>query len=354
MEPAAKASGDLELRQPGVMSNGKFEGLLHISSPKGLFSMVATDQRGALRKMLNPESPVRVSDEAIKQTKLSLIKNLVGKQSGGKATGVLVDPEYSYERSFLRACSIRADVGLLMGIEATGYGGEGEFAPKVAIFNGLEVDEAVRTIKQRGAAAVKMLIYHRADSPTHRHQESMVRAVGGACKKYDIAFLLETVSHSLAGEPNKKKDPIAFAKIKPDLVVKTAAELTKPEYGIDVLKAEFPLELRHAEQLGQDPVEACRELDEASETPWVVLSAGVDFPEFKENVRYTVQNGASGFLGGRAIWKEAIGRKDMDKFLATTGVSRLNELAEIVDETAHPWHMKYVDSLSDVEVVRGE
>jgi len=80
----------------------------------------------------------------------------------------------------------------------------------------------------------------------------------------------------------------------------------------------------------------------------------VDFPEFKENVRYAVQNGASGFLGGRAIWKEAIGRKDTDKFLATTGVSRLNELAEIVNETAHPWYMKYVDSLSDIEVVRGE
>ena len=342
------------MRRPGMMSNGKFEGLLHISSPRCFFSIVATDQRGALRSMLNPQSPASVSDEEIKHTKLSLIKNLVGRGSGGKATGVLVDPEYSFEKSFLTACDIRADVGLLMGIESTGYGGQGEFAPEVAIFNGLEVDEAVRTIKQRGAAAVKMLIYYRADSPTHKHQESMVRAVGGACERYDIAFLLETLSHPLAGEPNKKKDPIAFAKKKPDIVVKTAAELTKPEYSIDVLKAEFPLELKYADQLGQDPVESCRTLDEASETPWVVLSAAVDFPEFRENVRHAVENGASGFLGGRAIWKEAVGRNDMDQFLATTGVSRLNELAEIVDKAAHPWYAKYVDTLSDVEVVRGE
>jgi len=337
-----------------MMSNGKFEGLLHISSQKGLFSMVATDQRGALRRMLNPQSPASVSDEEIKRTKLSLIKNLAGRRSGGKATGVLVDPEYSYEKSFLRACDIRADVGLLIGIESTGYGGQGELAPEVGIFNGLEVDEAVRRIKQRGAAAVKMLIYHRVDSPTHKYQESMVRAVGGACEKCDIAFLLETMSHPLAGEPDRKKDPVAFAKIKPDLVVKTGAELTKPEYGLDVLKAEFPLELKYAEQLGQDPADACKMLDEASETPWVVLSAGVDFPEFRENVRYATENGASGFLGGRAIWKEAVGRKDIDKFLAATGVSRLNELAEIVDKTSHPWYAKYVDSLSDIEVVRGE
>jgi len=80
----------------------------------------------------------------------------------------------------------------------------------------------------------------------------------------------------------------------------------------------------------------------------------VDFPEFRENVRHAVENGASGFLGGRAIWKEAVGRNDMDQFLATTGVSRLNELAEIVDKAAHPWYAKYVDTLSDVEVVRGE
>lgn len=347
-------SGDPELRRPGVMTNGKLEGLLHISSPRGFFCMVATDQRGSLRRMLNPRNPASVSDEQIKRTKLSLIKNLAGKRSDGKATGVLVDPEYSFERSFLGACDIRADVGLLMGVESTGYGGQGEFAPRVKMFNGLEVDEAVQRVKLRGAAAVKMLIYHRVDSPTHKYQESAVKAVGEACEKHDIAFLLEPMSHSLEGGPNKKTDPATFAKTKPDLVVKTAAELTKPEYAVDVLKAEFPLDLKYAEELGQDPVEACRRLDEVSETPWVVLSAGVGFPEFSENVRYAAESGASGFLGGRAIWQEAVGRKDIDEFLATTGVSRLNELAGIVRETARPWYMKYVGSLSDVEVVRGE
>jgi tagatose-1,6-bisphosphate aldolase len=162
------------------------------------------------------------------------------------------------------------------------------------------------------------------------------------------------MSHPIAGGPDKKSDPKGFARIKPDLVISTAAELTKPEYHVDVLKAEFPLDLKYAEELGQDPAEACRELTEASRVPWVVLSAGVDYPEFRENVKYAVQNGASGFLAGRAIWKEGVGRKDIDEFLLTTGVKRLNELSDLVERYATPWYKKYADSIEEIEVVRGE
>lgn len=337
-----------------MITNGKFEGLVHISNARSLFTMVATDQRDSLKKMINPADPKSVTDDELKQAKLLLIKTLSGRKSKGQASGVLVDPEYSYEKDFLKRCDIRADVGILMSVEATGYGGQGEFAPKVQIFGGLSADTAVKKIKERGAAAVKMLVYHRVDSPTHGYQESVVKAVGKACVKYDIPFLLEPMSHSLEGGPNKKKDAKEFAKIKPELVIGTARELTKPEYHVDILKAEFPLDLKYAEELGQDPKETCKELSEASQIPWVVLSAGVDYDEFKENVKYAVRNGASGFLAGRAIWKESVGRKDMEEFLLTVGVKRLNELAKLVDKHATPWYKKYVDSISDIEVVRGE
>ena len=342
------------MRKNGVMTNGKFEGLMHIANSQGQFTIVATDQRGSLKRMINPQDPGSVTPEQMKKAKMALIKNLVGKKSPGRASGVLVDPDYSYEREFLKACDIRADVGVLMSVEASGYGGKGEFAPQVQIFGGLDVEEAVLKIKNRGAAAVKMLIYYRPDSPTRKYQESMIKAVGRACEKYDIAFLLEPVSHSLEGGPHKKRDPKEFSKIRPEIVIETARELTKPEYCVDVLKAEFPVNLKYAEELGQDPSEACKELDEASQIPWVILSAGVDYEEFRENLKYAVENGASGFLCGRAIWKEAIGREDMDEFLLTTGVKRLNELVDITEGKARPWYKKYVDSLSDIEIVRGE
>ena len=342
------------MRKNGVMTNGKFEGLMHISNPQGQFTIVATDQRGSLKRMINPQNPAGVTPEEMKRVKRALIKNLVGRKSPGRASGILVDPDYSYEREFLGSCEIRADVGILMSVEASGYGGRGEFAPEVQIFGGLDVEEAVLKIKKRGASAVKMLVYYRPDSPTRKHQEAMVKAVGRACEKYDIAFLLEPVSHSLEDGPHKKRDPKEFSEIRPKIVIETARELTKPEYCVDVLKAEFPVNLKYAEELGQDPSEACRELDEASQIPWVILSAGVDYEEFKENLKYAVSNGASGFLCGRAIWKEAVGREDMDEFLLTVGVKRLNELVDIVDEKAEPWYKRYVDSISEIEIIRGE
>lgn len=337
-----------------VMTNGKFEGLNHISNVNSLFTIVATDQRGSLKRMINPEDPDNVTIEQIKRIKMSLIKNLVGKESPEEASGILIDPDYSYERSFIRECNIRADVGVLMSVEASGYGGQGEFAPQVQIFSDLTEEEAVKKIKGRGAAAVKMLIYYHPDSPTSKYQELMVKKIGRACKIYDIPFLLEPVSHSLKDGPHKKKNFKEFSKIKPKIVINTAREMSKSEYCVDVLKVEFPLNLKYAEDIGQDPTEACKELDEASQIPWVVLSAGVDYEEFKENVKYTAENGASGFLCGRAIWKESVGRKDMDHFLRTTGIKRLNELANIVETNATPWYKKYVDSLGDIELIRGD
>ncbi|HIE14202.1 TPA: tagatose 1,6-diphosphate aldolase [Candidatus Bathyarchaeota archaeon] len=342
------------MRKNGVMTNGKFEGIMHIANSKCQFTMVATDQRGSLKRMLNPEDPSSVTPEQMKKAKMTLIKNLVGKDSKGRASGVLIDPEYSYEKSFIKACNIRADVGILMSVEASGYGGQGEFAPQVKIFDGLNVDEAVRRIKNRGAAAVKMLVYYRPDSPTRDFQELMIKTVGRACVKYDIPFLLEPMSHSLKGGPHKKKEPKKFAEIKPNIVIETARELTKPEYSVDVLKAEFPTDLKYAKEIGQDPFELCKELNEASQVPWVLLSAGVDFEEFREQLKYAVKAGASGFLCGRAIWKESVKAPNMDEFLSTIGVKRLNEIISIVEEKATPWYKKFVDSLSDIELERGE
>ena len=51
--------------------------------------------------------------------------------------------------------------------------------------------------------------------------------------------------------------------------------------------------------------QACAELSEACAVPWVLLSAGVDFEQFKPQAQVACENGASGFLAGRAIWKEA-------------------------------------------------
>ena len=77
--------------------------------------------------------------------------------------------------------------------------------------------------------------------------------------------------------------------------------------------------------------------------PWVILSAGVDYETFRKQVEIACQAGASGFLGGRAIWQEAIhftDKKERVKFLSTTVADRLKELAEIATKYAAPWYRK--------------
>ncbi len=71
--------------------------------------------------------------------------------------------------------------------------------------------------------------------------------------------------------------------------------------------------------------------------PWVVLSSGVSIDDFPAAVEAACRGGASGFLAGRAVWRDAIG-PDPEPALRERSVPRLRRLAEVVDATARPWH----------------
>jgi tagatose 1,6-diphosphate aldolase len=109
-----------------------------------------------------------------------------------------------------------------------------------------------------------------------------------------------------------------------------------------VLKAEFPADLRYKRDK-HELIDLCHQLDTSSQVPWVVLSAGVDFELFCQEVEIACQGGASGFLGGRAIWQEAMyidNPKERVHFLSTVGVDRLKRLNELAAKYAVPWYKK--------------
>ena len=64
--------------------------------------------------------------------------------------------------------------------------------------------------------------------------------------------------------------------------------------GVNVLKAEFPADVRYEHGEGKLRA-ACELLDEASVSPWILLSAGVTYEEFAMQVKITCQVGTSGF-----------------------------------------------------------
>jgi tagatose 1,6-diphosphate aldolase len=60
-------------------------------------------------------------------------------------------------------------------------------------------------------------------------------------------------------------------------------------------------------------------------------------------VEYACKAGASGFLAGRAIWKEVFQLKEPAEqlhFMKTTAVERLKKITEIADKFAQPWYKK--------------
>ncbi len=125
---------------------------------------------------------------------------------------------------------------------------------------------------------------------------------------------------------------------------------------VDVLKAEFPADL-HYKQDKPELINLCHQLDMSSQVPWVILSGGVDFELFCQQVEIACQAGASGFLGGRAIWQEAMhidNIKERVQYLSTVGVDRLKRLTEIASKSAVPWYKKFgVTTQELVEIPEG-
>jgi tagatose-1,6-bisphosphate aldolase len=112
-----------------------------------------------------------------------------------------------------------------------------------------------------------------------------------------------------------------------DLIVEAARMLD--ELRPDLLKLEYP----------RTP-KGCRRLAETLHVPWAVLSAGVAFEEFQDVLRISCdEGGASGFIAGRAIWKEAIGLngREREKFLDTAARPRLDDCLAAVAGRARPW-----------------
>ena len=309
------------------LSIGKIRGLQQITTPDGIFTICAMDHRGSLRSMIDEESPGEVDYEEMVERKLELCSSLARYSSA-----VLLDPLFGAAQCISHGV-LPHDTGLLVSIEASGYSGEKENRI-TKLLEGWNVAK----IKRMGASAVKILVYYRPDlTELANKQLETVNTVATECIKYDLPFLAEPMSYPIGNEIG---NPAEFAAAKEQLVIKTARDITA--LPVDVLKAEFPADLNYKRDKAE-LIDLCHQLDTSSQVPWVVLSAGVNFEVFCQQVEIACQGGASGFLGGRAIWQEAMyidNTRERGQYLATVGTDRLKRLTEIANKYAVPWHRK--------------
>jgi tagatose 1,6-diphosphate aldolase len=302
-----------EIAMDAQVSEGKWRRLRSLADGEGRFKMMAIDQRGSLVDAI--AKVTNRSGEEVSGEELAKAKEVITRVLAPYATAVLTDPIYGYPHSFQ---SMPRGIGLLLAHEETGYERSGPTGKerKTNLIEGWSVEKA----QHAGADAVKLLLYYHPDSSEEvsRHQQDVVKRLGEECEQACMPFLLELVSYALE-EASTNTDE--FARRKPDLVIRSAREFSAPKYKVDVLKLEFPADLKRTREFsggafdGQERQavyqlsevrEFCRQLSEAAGMPWVILSAGVGIDEFLVQVELATEAGASGFLCGRAIWKDAM------------------------------------------------
>ncbi len=311
-----------------ILSVGKRRGLSSTSDERGVFNILAFDHRQSFVRMVNSSLVENGIYETAASIKLEVIQEL-----SHAASAVLTDPLYGAAQA-LAGDALPAKTGLLVAVEKSGYYGKST-ARTTQILEGWGVEK----IKRMGADAVKLLIYyHPEGGDLTNQQEDLIKQVVEQCRNFDIAFFLEPVTYSLDSKSNKKSEQ--FAESRPDLIARTAERLSALEP--DVLKLEFPVDA-NINTKQEFWLDACSAVTEASTCPWTVLSAGVAFEIFIDQVEVACEAGASGFIGGRAIWKEGIRmhRAQRKEWLKTTAWDRLQKLKRISYEKATPWRNYY-------------
>ena len=329
------------------LTPGKLRGLQRISNPNGTLTMLALDQNSSMIEMAQKALKVKGEDreptyEEIVEAKLDMMR-----QMSPASSGCLIDAYYGAWPA-IASEALAPEKGMLVRVEKSGASKNKVGGPMGEIEAGWSVEK----IKLMGADAVKLLAPFEPGEPiSAEHQFALIQHVYSECQKFDILFLLEPVAFPYGSE---KKTDKAYLARKAETVIESARQISR---FCDIYKAEFPGTLGHEsdDQLNDN----LHALSEASERPWVLLSAGVDYPDYYKQVGMAMECGCSGVLGGRAFWKEYFLQSDAEartQFAATTGLKRVADVDAIVRQGGTPWFARYgltKDEMTNIRAAEG-
>ncbi len=324
---------------------GKQKGLKAVSDSRGVIAAAAMDQRGSLKSAIAKEKGG--DKNAVTPEMLEEFKSTVTRVLTPYASAILLDPEYG-----LPAARVRAkNAGLLLAYENSGYDNTrpGRLPDLLDIWS-------VRRLVAAGADCIKILLYYTPfDPPTiNEIKHAWVERIGAECRAADVPFFLELVGYEEGGD----EKGIGFARKKPDVVTRSMEEFSKPQYGVDVLKVEVPVNMAFVAGTKACKGESAYTRDQAKEyfrraaaaakKPFIYLSAGVSNDVFSETLELTAESGVnfSGVLCGRATWKDGIpiyakqGAKALEDWLSNQGVKNIQNVNDRL-KAAKPWFEFY-------------
>jgi tagatose-1,6-bisphosphate aldolase len=286
-----------------------------IANASGTFAILAMDQRGTLRKMLDKAAQPS-GDADLSAFKVEVIGAL-----SPLASGVLADVEHGV--GAVRAAGALADgVGLIIASERwpqPTWNGEERtvYSPD---------ERGPRFVVDNGGVALKFLVRWRPDRWAGPGEPDLageafaaIRAVVDDCRAYGLPSVIEPLVQTAPGEE------AAHGR----LVVRSAELLA--DLRPDLLKLEWP-----------GDAAACEALSKVCGTvPWALLSAGVAYEAFVERVLTAMDAGASGYIAGRAFWGEAVNLTGAERreFLRTTAAERVAALNAKLEGHGRPWRV---------------
>jgi len=324
---------------------GKQKGLKAVSDSRGVIAAAAMDQRGSLKSAIAKEKGG--DKNAVTSQMLEEFKSTVTRVLTPHASAILLDPEYG-----LPAARVRAkNAGLLLAYENSGYDNTrpGRLPDLLDIWS-------VRRLVAAGADCIKILLYYTPFDPptTNEIKHAWIERIGGECRAADVPFFLEFVGYEEGGD----EKGIGFARKKPDVVARSMEEFSKPQYGVDVLKVEVPVNMAFVAGTKACKGESAYTRDQAKEhfrraaaaakKPFIYLSAGVSNDVFSETLELAAESGVnfSGVLCGRATWKDGIpiyakqGAKALEDWLSDQGVKNIQNVNDRL-KAAKPWFEFY-------------
>ena len=294
------------------MTTAERRGYQQICGENGLMMVVACDQRGGMRKVLakTAEEQAAIDEAMLGTVKAGIVRHLANKASCVLLDAVCAVPHVVDEGILSR------DTGLLVGLDASGWDTDQ---------NGYRISKLVpgidaRRSRELGGTGAKLMVYLRPDRPDANDVNiGIIRDCIADFAREDLLLVVEILTYQLDGESDE-----AYAAAFPELIVESAR--ISLELGSKVLKLPFP-----------GTADACRRITELCQgVPWAVLSAGVDHETFIGQVATAMENGASGVIAGRALWKDCISldaevRKTRLEEIAS---KRLRQIQDILDAHA--------------------